>query len=240
VLSPSSDACSRTTDDSLRLPRTSPIPESAQAAVAPSTAAAEGGDGGGCTEKLPDVKSKTETAKEEAAAAAEKAAAEEVEVVGLLEAAYGGWYTDTLQLAALTGGKPLSTLGPYLFQRLGLVEAFEMDFPTLCRFFVEVRTIVRMPAPPRRQDGGKKGDCRASLSRHTRRRRRRRQCVPFTPHMHAFRRSRMRTTTTISTTTRPTPPTCSSKPMPFCCTAVSRPRSARPNCACADRMSDER
>jgi len=66
------------------------------------------------------------------------AAAQAAYVADLLEDAFTSWSTDTLLLSQLTNGKPLSTLGPHLFSKLGLVEAFGMDPATLRRFFVQV------------------------------------------------------------------------------------------------------
>merc|ERR1719375_2675823 len=42
---------------------------------------------------------------------------------------------DSFALADLTDNKPLSTLGKYLFDQLGLIDLFEIDTGKLARFF---------------------------------------------------------------------------------------------------------
>jgi len=55
-----------------------------------------------------------------------------------LTLAYDSWQIDTLALAHLTGNKPLSTLGGYLFDRLGLVDSLQLDGEKLERFLRQI------------------------------------------------------------------------------------------------------
>eukprot|EP00933_Yihiella_yeosuensis_P050357 TRINITY_DN48163_c0_g1_i1.p1 TRINITY_DN48163_c0_g1~~TRINITY_DN48163_c0_g1_i1.p1 ORF type:complete len:860 (-),score=158.36 TRINITY_DN48163_c0_g1_i1:388-2967(-) len=66
------------------------------------------------------------------------AEADPVAVTKVLNAAVEGWQLNTLQLADLTGNKPLSTLGVYLFDRLGLVDHFHLNRAKLTSFFMEI------------------------------------------------------------------------------------------------------
>lgn len=54
----------------------------------------------------------------------------------ILEEAFHGWEFDALSLAELTENKPLTTLGMYLFERLGFVQHFHLDCDKLKNFFV--------------------------------------------------------------------------------------------------------
>ncbi|CAE8739809.1 unnamed protein product, partial [Polarella glacialis] len=56
----------------------------------------------------------------------------------LLDASFGAWQLDTLSLAQATGNEPLSTLGNYLFDRLGLVDHFGLDRAKLSSFLHEI------------------------------------------------------------------------------------------------------
>jgi len=56
----------------------------------------------------------------------------------LLEQSFDTWELDSLQLAKLTDDKPLSSLGPFLFEKLGLVEHFGLDNRKLAAFFTEL------------------------------------------------------------------------------------------------------
>jgi len=56
----------------------------------------------------------------------------------LLEESFETWQLDSLQLAKLTDDKPLSSLGPFLFEKLGLVEHFGLDSRKLAAFFTEL------------------------------------------------------------------------------------------------------
>lgn len=56
----------------------------------------------------------------------------------LLERSLAGWQLDTIALAELTGNRPLSCLGCFLFERLGLVAHFGLDCQKLGAFFVEL------------------------------------------------------------------------------------------------------
>jgi len=56
----------------------------------------------------------------------------------LLSAALSGWQFDAFALAKLTGNKPLSTLGNYLFCKLGFVDHFQLNRERLAQFFVEI------------------------------------------------------------------------------------------------------
>lgn len=56
--------------------------------------------------------------------------------LSILESAYNSWDLDAFSLANVSGNRPLSCLGLYLFQRLGLVESFRLDTTKLSRFFL--------------------------------------------------------------------------------------------------------
>jgi len=60
------------------------------------------------------------------------------EAVVLLEQSLDGWDLDVAGLAALTDNRPLSSLGCFLFERLGLVARFGLDREKLRAFFVEL------------------------------------------------------------------------------------------------------
>jgi len=60
------------------------------------------------------------------------------EATALLEQALDGWDLDVVQLAALTGNRPLSSLGCFLFERLGLVARFGLNGEKLRAFFLEL------------------------------------------------------------------------------------------------------
>jgi len=62
----------------------------------------------------------------------------DVRVALVLNEALRGWQFDALALAELTDNKPLSTLGMYLFEHLGLVQHFGLDPVKLGNFFVEI------------------------------------------------------------------------------------------------------
>jgi len=51
---------------------------------------------------------------------------------------FSSWEFDALALAEVTGNRPLSSLGVYLFDRLGLVEHFGLERPKLLRFFIDI------------------------------------------------------------------------------------------------------
>lgn len=59
-------------------------------------------------------------------------------VVSLLNDAFHGWQFDAFSLAELTDNKPLSTLGIYLFDRLGFMQQFSLDAQKVENFFVEI------------------------------------------------------------------------------------------------------
>lgn len=61
-----------------------------------------------------------------------------VKLAEMLAEAFSSWQFDAFALAELTDNRPLSTLGMYLFQELGLVERFNLDISKLNRFFVEI------------------------------------------------------------------------------------------------------
>lgn len=67
-----------------------------------------------------------------------RAEEEDPVVQGLLEEAFCSWTFDALALSKATGNRPLSTLAPYLFQRLGLVESLGLDAEKLRSFFLEI------------------------------------------------------------------------------------------------------
>jgi hypothetical protein len=48
------------------------------------------------------------------------------------------WQFDVLALAEVTGNRPLSTLGVYMFDRLGLVEHFGLERSKLVSFFINI------------------------------------------------------------------------------------------------------
>lgn len=56
----------------------------------------------------------------------------------MLRSSFQGWELDTLALAEKTDDRPLSTLGTYLFDSLGLVKEFDIDRAKLSDFLVEV------------------------------------------------------------------------------------------------------
>ncbi|CAK0834031.1 unnamed protein product [Prorocentrum cordatum] len=60
------------------------------------------------------------------------------EAAALLEESLDGWDLDVVRLAALTDGRPLSSLGCFLFERLGLVAHFGLDREKLRGFFLEL------------------------------------------------------------------------------------------------------
>ncbi|CAK0825994.1 unnamed protein product [Prorocentrum cordatum] len=60
------------------------------------------------------------------------------EALALLEEALDGWDLDVVRLAALTDNRPLSSMGCFLFERLGLAARFCLDREKLRGFFVEL------------------------------------------------------------------------------------------------------
>jgi hypothetical protein len=58
--------------------------------------------------------------------------------VEFLESALGRWEVDTSALSMLTGGRPLSTLCVWLFDRLGFAAEFDLDWQKICRFFSKI------------------------------------------------------------------------------------------------------
>jgi len=60
------------------------------------------------------------------------------EVEEMLEEAFGCWSFDALSFAEATGNRPLSTLGAYLFRRLGLIESMGLSEQKVLRFFLEI------------------------------------------------------------------------------------------------------
>mmetsp|Transcript_18633 Transcript_18633/g.52034 ORF Transcript_18633/g.52034 Transcript_18633/m.52034 type:complete len:389 (-) Transcript_18633:206-1372(-) len=60
------------------------------------------------------------------------------QVATILAAAWESWQVDTLELADLTGDRPLSTLAVYLFDRHGLCERFGLDRCRLVRYMEAV------------------------------------------------------------------------------------------------------
>jgi len=67
-----------------------------------------------------------------------KKAAQAVRTGEILCKAYSSWQFDSLELSAMTHGRPLSTLGVYLFEQTGLVQHFDLDREKLNRFFLEI------------------------------------------------------------------------------------------------------
>lgn len=63
---------------------------------------------------------------------------EDLQVANLLSAAYKYWQVNTLHLATLTNNKPLSTVGCYLFERLGLIDLFDLNRAKLTQFMVTI------------------------------------------------------------------------------------------------------
>jgi len=63
---------------------------------------------------------------------------EELEVARFLAEAFDSWTMDAHRLVEITGNKPLSTLGCYLCERLGLVQEFRLHPQRLRRFLKEV------------------------------------------------------------------------------------------------------
>jgi len=59
-------------------------------------------------------------------------------VTEILTDAFNSWQFDAFALARLTENKPLSTLGVYLFEHLGLMEYFDLDSATVETFFVQI------------------------------------------------------------------------------------------------------
>lgn len=60
------------------------------------------------------------------------------DVQEILRLSFHSWELDTLALAEKTGDRPLSTLGTYIFDSLGLVKEFDIDRAKLSDFLVEV------------------------------------------------------------------------------------------------------
>jgi len=60
------------------------------------------------------------------------------EATTLLEQSLDGWDLDVATLASLTDGRPLSSLGCFLFDRLGLVARFGLDSEKVSQFFLEL------------------------------------------------------------------------------------------------------
>lgn len=60
------------------------------------------------------------------------------EAATLLEQSLDSWDLDVVELASLTANQPLSSLGCFLFERLGLVTRFDLDREKLKDFFVEL------------------------------------------------------------------------------------------------------
>mmetsp|Transcript_31413 Transcript_31413/g.83605 ORF Transcript_31413/g.83605 Transcript_31413/m.83605 type:complete len:650 (-) Transcript_31413:269-2218(-) len=58
--------------------------------------------------------------------------------VEFLESALGQWEVDICLLSQLTGGKPLSTLCVWLFDRLGFVTSFDLDRQKIGHFFTKI------------------------------------------------------------------------------------------------------
>jgi hypothetical protein len=56
----------------------------------------------------------------------------------LLSESLSSWQLETLKLADVTENRPLSTLGPYLFEKLGFVQDYGLDQRKLAQFFVEI------------------------------------------------------------------------------------------------------
>lgn len=59
-------------------------------------------------------------------------------VAHLLAESLNSWQLDTLALADATNNRPLSTLGVYLFDKLGLAKHYGLDQEKLSNFFVEI------------------------------------------------------------------------------------------------------
>mmetsp|Transcript_18147 Transcript_18147/g.32377 ORF Transcript_18147/g.32377 Transcript_18147/m.32377 type:complete len:757 (+) Transcript_18147:71-2341(+) len=70
-----------------------------------------------------------------------------IKVAKLLSSAYRLWQVDTLELARLTNDKPLSTLGCYLFDRLGLIDDLGLDRTKLTHFMVAIEDGYPKEAP---------------------------------------------------------------------------------------------
>eukprot|EP00928_Gymnodinium_smaydae_P032766 TRINITY_DN23648_c0_g1_i1.p1 TRINITY_DN23648_c0_g1~~TRINITY_DN23648_c0_g1_i1.p1 ORF type:complete len:869 (-),score=166.06 TRINITY_DN23648_c0_g1_i1:366-2972(-) len=56
----------------------------------------------------------------------------------LLEEAFAGWRLDAETLSEATGGRPLSSLGTFLFERLGFISHFGLDPVKVEKFFIEL------------------------------------------------------------------------------------------------------
>jgi hypothetical protein len=59
-------------------------------------------------------------------------------VAKVLRDAYTSWHFDALELAGLTGNRPLSTLGVYLFQKHELLRHFGLDYGKVRSFFIAI------------------------------------------------------------------------------------------------------
>jgi len=59
-------------------------------------------------------------------------------VAEVLADAFSSWQFDAFALAQLTDNKPLSTLGVYLFEHLGLTQRFDLDSSKVKTFFEEI------------------------------------------------------------------------------------------------------
>jgi cAMP-specific phosphodiesterase 4/calcium/calmodulin-dependent 3',5'-cyclic nucleotide phosphodiesterase len=62
--------------------------------------------------------------------------ADDIKVRDVLQDAFNGWNFDGVELAEITGNKPLSTLGMYLFEETGLVTGLDLDAKKLKNFLV--------------------------------------------------------------------------------------------------------
>eukprot|EP00930_Biecheleria_cincta_P026626 TRINITY_DN18743_c0_g1_i1.p1 TRINITY_DN18743_c0_g1~~TRINITY_DN18743_c0_g1_i1.p1 ORF type:complete len:416 (-),score=82.78 TRINITY_DN18743_c0_g1_i1:125-1372(-) len=60
------------------------------------------------------------------------------DVEELLIAAFDAWELDTLALAEATGNRPLSSLGMFLFSKLGFMETLQLDSQKVINFFVSI------------------------------------------------------------------------------------------------------
>jgi cAMP-specific phosphodiesterase 4/high affinity cAMP-specific and IBMX-insensitive 3',5'-cyclic phosphodiesterase 8 len=62
----------------------------------------------------------------------------DLQVADLLTESLNSWDLDTLALAEVTGNRPLSTLGLFLFDKLGLTRHFGLDQEKLFKFLLEI------------------------------------------------------------------------------------------------------
>jgi hypothetical protein len=101
------------------------------------------GPNAGDESSLPNLKKHTISEMDEGppiVASASLAIAQSDEVSVALQQAFTGWQFDALTLAEMTNNQPLSTLGMYIFENLGLIRRLGLDTGKLNSFFLAVES----------------------------------------------------------------------------------------------------